>query len=231
MAEDEGSPAPGAALAEQRWEELRRVRLKGGGTPVLLSTVLGDLAGSGTRLVIELKSSGPAAPLAAMLDSSPGLKRSVAYVMSFSLAAVEAFAGALKERDVRVLWLLDNPVVPYEEDVKNEGETTFDYCNETLTMFLSRLGLVDRIRALGCGLHVQYNPCLTPSHVYAWRAELASILGTVAEGAWARDEEVFIGLWTDGSGAGFDRAATLVGWLPALSAVNTDLPAAFFEGR
>jgi len=230
MAENEDDPLASAAIAELQWADLQRLQLRGGATPVPLSAVLDDLAGTGTRLLVELKSMGAAAPLAAALDADERRRGAVACVISFSLATLEAFAGASKSGEVRLAWLVDNPVTPYAEELKNEGETTFDYGNETLTMFLARLGLTGRIQRLGCGLHVQHNPCLTPSHVYAWRSELASLLGAGSEGPEVSGEGPFVALWYDGGADSFDRAAELVRWLPAVSAVNTDLPAAFWDG-
>jgi glycerophosphoryl diester phosphodiesterase len=227
MAEDENDPLATTAIVDLSWGELSKLRVKGGVSPVLLSTVLEDLKGTGMLLAIELKSSGPAAHLADLLSTRSDLKESVACVLSFSLLAIERFQESMQTRDVRIAWVVDNPSTPYRDEDKNEGETTFDYANETLAMCLARLEMTDRIRELQCGLFVQYNPCLTKSHILAWRAELASIRLDCA----AAESEVFIGIWNDVSlDPGFDRAVTFLSWLSAVSTFHTDMPPAFWSG-
>ena len=86
----------------------------------------------------------PAAELARFLAAHAPLRRTVACVMSFSFPAIRAFwnafareAGNADEGSrmfdpvtrvtalVRVVWLLDNPTVPYAADELVPGETTF----------------------------------------------------------------------------------------------------------
>lgn len=213
-------------ISNLRWDEVLDLKLKDGSTPVLLSTVLEDLAGSATKLAVELKSADPAAPLAELLAKRPGLLASVGFVMSFSLSGLEAFSEALADAPKPiVVWLLDNPSTPYGDDI-NEGETTFDYTSESFAVFLERTGLSKRVKRLQCGLYLQYNPGLVPEHIHAVRSELATVCG---EQGKARADDHFLGVWSDASlDPAFDRATSLAALLPVVDAVNTDLPDNFW---
>lgn len=231
MMEDPTDPIAGEAIADLEWAEVRDIKLRGGATPVLLKTVLEDLHGTGTRLLVELKTLGAAAHTAEMLNHSPHLKGSIECVISFSLLTLETFHDALDAKDVKVTWVVDNPRIPYDPKGLDEGETTFDYCNETLEMFFTRLELIERMKRLKCGLHVQYTSGLTQEHICAWRSELSGLYREDGGDACAVDCKNFIGIWNDADlDPVFDRAATFAKWLPAVSGFNTDLPSVFFEG-
>lgn len=224
---DERASSPISGL---RWDEVQDFELKDGSTPVLLSTVLEDVAHSDTKLVVELKSSDPAEPLADFLAGRPELLASVGFVLSFSLAALEAFSAALSTvadaARPTVVWLLDNPSTPYGEDV-NEGETTFDYTSESFAAFLKRTDLSERVRRLQCGLYLQYNPGLVPEHIHTVRSELAAACGEPGE---TNAGDRFLGVWSDKSlDPAFDRATGLSALLPFVDAVNTDLPDDFWN--
>lgn len=223
MAQNEDDPLATALISDLTWKQIEAFPLKDGSTPVRLDTVLEDLSGTGTRLVIELKSSSPAKPLATFLAARRDLVPAVGFVMSFSLASVEQFVASNPPKEVRVLWLVDNPSIPYDEEVKNEGEQTFDYTAETLTAFLSRLKLTKRMQQLQCGLYMQYNPGLTPSHLENIRMELQNLYGTGAP-------KPFIGIWSDvGLDPDMDSAAGFSKWLPVVDALNTDMPDSFWS--
>ncbi|CAK0803561.1 unnamed protein product [Prorocentrum cordatum] len=144
VAEDPSQDLATRPIAELRWEELRRLRLRTDCKPVLLLTVLQefDLLPTSTRLAIELKSSSCAPRLAACLAERPELSAAVGFVLSFSLGVLEAFAATLGRvaADTRLVWIVDNPRVPYSEGGLDEGETTFDYSAESLPDFLERIG-------------------------------------------------------------------------------------------
>ena len=69
------------------------------------------------------------------------------FVLCFSLSALEAFSAALSTvADATmpiVVWLLDNPSTPHNDDV-NECVTTFDYTSESFAAFLERTDLSER---------------------------------------------------------------------------------------
>lgn len=256
MALDGGeSAATSTSISKQEWADIKDVLLKDGSKPVLLSTILQDLASTGTRLVIELKESGPAKPLAMFLEANPELLLVVGCVISFSLVALETFASSRfhnnndvkakmwsqfwpvrtlnssikpkgpSARTIPTLWLVDNPSVPYDPLYTNEGETTFDYASMTLTNFLAKEQLIERIRRLRCGLSVQYSPSLTPSYLRCMRSELEAVWG-----APAKPGECVLGLWSDASlDPGVDTAASLERWLPDVDVLNTDMPPAFWN--
>lgn len=210
-------------IADFSWEELGQLRLATGCAPVLLLTVLEDLLPTRTRLAIELKSSSAALPLAACLAERPELSAAVGFVLSFSLDALEIVAATLGRAaaDTRLVWIVDNPRVPYGEGGLDEGETTFDYAAESLPAFLERTGLTERVRSLGCGLYVQYNPAVTAQALFEIRAALRGLSGAGG----------LLGLWSDrSSDPGMDSAEALSSLLPALDVANSDLPRAFFGG-
>jgi len=220
VAEDPSQDLATRPIAELRWEELRRLRLRTDCKPVLLLTVLQDLLPTSTRLAIELKSSSCAPRLAACLAERPELSAAVGFVLSFSLGVLEAFAATLGRvaADTRLVWIVDNPRVPYSEGGLDEGETTFDYSAESLPDFLERTGLTERVRMLGCGLYLQYNLAVTAQALFELRAALRSVSSCG-----------MLGLWSDRSlDPGIDSADALSSLLPALDLANSDLPGAFF---
>jgi len=220
LAEDPSEELATRPIAELRWEELRRLRLVTGCAPVLLLTVLQDLAPTSTRLAIELKSSSCALPLAACLAGRPELWTAVGFVLAFSLNALEIVSSTLEGAgsDTRLVWIVDNPRVPYDEGALDEGETTFDYSAESLPDFLERTGLTERVRMLGCGLYLQYNLAVTAQALFELRAALRSVSSCG-----------MLGLWSDRSlDPGIDSADALSSLLPALDLANSDLPGAFF---
>lgn len=228
MAADPAEPRASSPISSLSWDEVRDVELKDGSRPVLLSTVLQDVAGSSTKLVVELKSSDPAAPLAEFLAEHPELLASVGFVLSFSLSALEVFTAALslvfEAARPMVVWLTDNPSAPYGDDV-NEGETTFDYTSESLGAFLARNALIERVKRLQCGLYLQYNPLLDSEQLRAVRSELTAMCGDV--GAITQS---FLGIWSDASlDPAFDTVTNISQLLPLVDAVNTDLPDSFWN--
>merc|ERR550525_740947 len=142
--------------------------------------------------------------------------------MSFSLDSLEQFALQLGDvvEGIRLMWLVDNPRVPYDADLLCEGETTFDYASEALPVFLERQGLTDRVRRLSCGLYMQYNPSLTPGCLRAVHDALRSLC----------ERSGFLGLWSDRSlDPSMDSLEGLSVWLPEVDFLNSDLPESFFE--
>jgi len=204
-------------IVELEWSELSELELQDGSTPVKLDTVLEDLLGTETRLVIELKISAPAAQLAAHLAERADLARAVAWVMSFSIVALELFAdgGGVQP----IAWLLDNPSVPFTSWA--EGETRFDCVAEDLGDFLVRIGVKERIQELQCGLYLQYNASTTPAHLRKVRADMIDLS---AEGSPS-----FLGLWSHvGCDPSFDNVDVLTSWLDVVDVINTDLPHNFW---
>jgi glycerophosphoryl diester phosphodiesterase len=207
-------------LESLSWDEVEDLELSDGSRPVLLRTVLEDLQGSGTRLVVETKTSAAAAALGRFLLLRPELTSAVAWIMSFSLKALEAFAEGYgpepveSKQTIRTAWLLDNPRIAYDASEVHEGETSFDYSRESVATFLARLSILDRVQRLGCGLYVQYNPSLTPNRLQHMRHELELV---------KQSPSTFLGLWSDASlDLDFDQPGRMSEFLPFVDAINTD---------
>merc|ERR1712007_382869 len=124
--------------------------------------------------------------------------------------------------------LVESPSTPYDPKVRNEGATTFDYASESLAVFLSSQGLLERVRALSCGFYLQYNPLLTMEHLLAIRADLEDLLGPRSNSCEV-PEYTFIGIWADAVlDPLIDCAAFIEKWLPLVDAFNTDMPRLFW---
>lgn len=221
MAEDPETDMAKKPICNMPWEAVSQVPLADGSTPVLLKTVLQDLLATNTRLVIELKTSLCAQPLGDFLKENGELVVAVGFVVSFSLQTLEMVHDAMSksERSVSLVWLVDNPRVPYDPEVCNEGETTFDPSAESLSTFLDRNDLSERVQKLGCGLSVQYNPSLTVSSLQTLRQQLTDLCGKGSR----------LGLWGDRSlDPQADSITHLAELLPLLDCVNSDLPDGFF---
>jgi hypothetical protein len=228
MAEQGDDRLATSPIAELEWNELSCLKFKDGSTPGRLDTVLEDLQGSETRLVIELKGSSAAAQLAAQMVNLGSLKQSVAWVMSFSLAALEIIAVSCgKDLFCPLLWILDNPSEPYNEADKNEGETTFDYPHEKLCDFLDRLGLKESVQRLQCGFYLQYNPSANPSQLVQVQSDMIEL---TRGDKGLHSNAPLLGLWSDASlDPAFDSVEKLGSWLEVVDAVNTDLPPHFWH--
>jgi glycerophosphoryl diester phosphodiesterase len=210
-------------IGQLLWSEIQDLPLSDSSTPVLLETVLADLEGTGTKLVIELKSSGPAVPLGDFIATCGGHIDAIAWVMSFSFAAIETFTRSCPSSTVRTAWLLENPISPRREAAILEGEILFDYPSERLSGFLVRTGMTERFRRQGCGIYLQYRPGLLPMHMATLKADIR---------AEVPDGTDFVGLWTDAAvDAGFDNVASACEWMDSLDAINSDLPSTFWHSQ
>lgn len=225
--DDEESEMKKVLIRDLEWSQVAQMKLKDGCSPVLLSTVLEDLKGTRTTLAVEIKDHFVAIPLAQMLHTQADLRSSVGFVMSFNFESLEQFSQEFDRlgripREFPIAWLVDNPSVSYPTDTLDAGEKTFNPSKEPLLTFLSRLGLVDRMRATRAGLYLQYNPTLTPVHITEVKSHLMELLQCIAT-------EAFVGLWSDiGIDPTFDTVQSLRQWTQVCSAVNTDLPPNFF---
>jgi glycerophosphoryl diester phosphodiesterase len=218
-------------IAELDWSELSQLRLKDGSTPVKLEDVLKDLFETEMQLVVELKTSDAALVLGRLLSSRHDLVASIAWVMSFSFAALECFVeNGGREADCRIMWLTDNPREAYSEIC--EGETTFDCTSETLASLLDRLSITERFRQSAPGLYIQYNPRMSPSHLSKLRCEAAEIYASNQQNfrhGNSSSDMPLIGLWSDALlDKSFDRAEELARWVEVVDMINTDFPTEFF---
>jgi len=208
-------------IEELDWEEIKEFKLHDGSRPVLLSTVLDDLMGTNTRLAVELKCSRLALPLAKYLLQTPELASAIGFVMGFSADSVVILRGVLCNHaalsKMRVLWLVDNPTVPYLTEDKNEGETTFNFLEHNVTQFLQAQSSYQSLLTVGFhGIYIQYRPGLTPSHISSMRQELSTLIGSALS-------DIFVGIWSDGGlDPEFDTPASLVRWTEIADGVNTD---------
>jgi len=208
-------------ICDMPWDVVMQVPLADDSTPVLLETVLHDLLPTSTRLVIEMKTSLCAQPLGDFLTRSCELVEAVGFLLSFSLETLEIVHAAMSNTAIclPLVWLVDNPRVPYDPEDYCEGETTFDPCAESLSTFLDRNGLSERVRKLGCGLSVQYNPSLTVASLQALRQQMTNLC---SEGS-------LLHLWSDRDlDPEADCVMHLTELLPVLDCANSDLPDGFF---
>eukprot|EP00977_Amphora_coffeiformis_P011610 scaffold2782_cov182-Amphora_coffeaeformis.AAC.40 len=203
------------------WDKIKDFELLDGSKPVLLSTVLSDLKGTNTRLALELKESSLALPLAKYLMRNPDLVSAIGFIMGFAVDTVLIFRGAVNNHpilgNIKVLWLVDNPSVPYLEQEKNEGETTFNYLDTTLTDFMQSQPDTNLLLSVGFhGLYIQYRSGLTLSHLVSMRQELSILTGVPPD-------QVFIGIWSDtGLDPDFDTPESLAKWAAVSDGLNTD---------
>jgi len=233
VAQDPGCDAARTAISELTWKELCSLSLKDGSTPVRLTTVLADLITTRTRLVIEMSSTGPAAPLAQLLNRRRDLLPAVAWVMSFSMHSLKLFSEHGAPEEVRKGWLLDNPRIPYEATSLKEGETTFDYTRETLQTFLERTGWTEVVQRMKCFLYLQYHPSLTTPQLSEIREELRNVLeetsaADVASSAVVRN--CALGLWSDiDLDPRMDTEAAFDHLIDAVDFINSDMPDTFWK--
>lgn len=207
------------------WATIQEFELLDGSKPVLLSTVLADLKGTSTRLALEVKCSRLALPLAKYLIQHPDLVSSIGFMMGFAADCVIIFRGAARNhtvlREIRVLWLVDNPREPYSEDVLDEGETTFDFLKLSVTDFFTQQNSVASLLfSVGFhGLYIQYRSGLTPTHVSNIRQELTTLMGPNDV------SDIFVGIWADGElDPDFDTPENLSKWAEVADALNSDCP-------
>jgi glycerophosphoryl diester phosphodiesterase len=192
------------------WNDIKVFELLDGSNPVLLSTVMTDLKETNTRLAIDLKCSNLAKPLALFLFRYPELISTIGFIMGFALDSGALFRENLP--DITFLWLVDNPSSPYNVEDILEGETTFNYLEQSVGDFLKNKPAFNAFD----GMYIQYRPGLTSDHVLSMRLRLADILGR-------HPTDVFIGLWSDsGLDPEFDFPGNLQKWESLFDAINTD---------
>jgi glycerophosphoryl diester phosphodiesterase len=113
--------------------------LPDGSSPPLLSTVLDSLIALSSRmtLYIELKSAESAAQLARALENNPTfLQKLNLIIISFSLNSLGILRRSFHSAPLHLLWLVDNPRIPYSPESLDDGELTFDICHQTFEEFL-----------------------------------------------------------------------------------------------
>ena len=150
---------------------------------------------------------------------NPDLVSSVGFVMGFAVDTVLIFRGVTRQHPIlgqmKVLWLVDNPSVPYLEQEKNEGETTFNYLDTSLTDFMQSQPDINLLLSVGFhGMYVQYREGLTFSQLASMRRELSILTGL---------NKVFMGIWSDpGLDPDFDTPESLAQWAALSDGLNTD---------
>ena len=223
-AADPSDPRAMSAIASQTWAELASLPLLDGSTPVLLSTVLRDLLRSKTKLVVELKIQGPVRSLARMLAKHPELRERVGAIISFNIDTLVCFHNeysALGADHIQLCWLLDNPSVAYGPENLDDGETLFDYGNESLAEFADKHDVRGKLASIKAGVNIQYNKALTPAIAQGIRADLCAITGL---------DRVFVAMWSDVRlDPEFDCVSSLRRWLEHLDAAGSDVPADFWD--
>lgn len=176
------SGAP-VALANMPWSDISALKLPDGSSPPLLSSVIASLSTGGldpvasvaspsTTLYIELKSQAGAAQLAHALARTPHLLRHMHFIfISFSLLSLKILrqqfqAAAPSAAPLRLLWLVDNPRVPYPPEALDDGELTFDICGCSFGQFLDANHLRQLFLEVAPeGLGIQFVKCWADTRV------------------------------------------------------------------
>ena len=93
-------------------------------------------------LYVELKSQEAAAQLAQTLKQKPQLllEHNLIFI-SFSLTSLKIMRQCLQHAasvavPLRLLWLVDNPRIPYPPESLDDGELQFDICSQSFEEFL-----------------------------------------------------------------------------------------------
>lgn len=211
-------------ISELNWCDLQPLQLQDGSSPVRLTNVLEDLVSTQTRLVIEMSSTDPAAPLAALLRARGDLLPAVGWVMSFSINSLTEFVERGAPDEVRKAWLTSNPRTPYDASLMKEGETTFHYTRETLQTFLDRVGFTEMVKKTKCFLYVQYHHSVTTPHLAELREEIRRVLADPIAG------DVALGLWSDIElDPHMDREDSFCEFIEAVDFINSDMPDSFWN--
>ena len=131
------------ALADMLWADVSALKLPDGSSPPLLREVVESIASPSMALYVELKSQKAAALLAQTLRNSPQLLLLMHFVfISFSLDSLRILRQSLQPAaPLRLLWLVDNPRIPYPPESLDEGELRFDICRCSFEQFLDENGL------------------------------------------------------------------------------------------
>ena len=131
------------ALADMLWADVSALKLPDGSSPPLLRQVIDAIASPSMTLYVELKSQKAAALLAQTLHNSPQLLLQVRCIfISFSLHSLQILRRLLQPpAPLRLLWLVDNPRIPYPPESLDDGELTFDICRFSFEEFLDVNGL------------------------------------------------------------------------------------------
>ncbi len=128
------------ALSDLLWSEISEIELPDGSNPPLLSSVIDSLSSSTMTFYVELKSQESAALLAQTLKHDPRLLLQMRLIfISFCLNSLNILRQAFQLQpavQLRLLWLVDNPCIPYPPESLDEGELTFDICRCSFEEFL-----------------------------------------------------------------------------------------------
>lgn len=213
------------------WKDIESLKLKDGSTPTLLATVLEDLKGTETSLIVELKALNGAEHLAKFLSSNISLLPAVGAVMSFNFLTIEAFnhyflvedRKAVITRNFPVVWIVGSLTedVDPDEDLA-EGEARFDIKSESFETFLSYHSFTERFTRMNAGVYLQYYTAMTAASIESVASSLTGLLG-------CDRKDVFMGIWSDRIlSARYDNRIHLSELSRAVDVLNTDLPSNFF---
>lgn len=130
------------ALRDLLWSDISAVKLPDGSSPPPLTDVIDAVGSSRITLYVELKSQEAAARLAQTLQEDPRLllERNLIFI-SFSLSSLKIMRQRLQPvasfaAPLRLLWLVDNPRIPYPPESLDDGELQFDICSQSFEAFL-----------------------------------------------------------------------------------------------
>ena len=130
------------ALRNLPWSEISALQLPDGSSPPQLTDVFESIGPSSMTLYVELKSQEAAAQLAQTLKQKPQLllEHNLIFI-SFSLTSLKIMRQCLQHAasvavPLRLLWLVDNPRIPYPPESLDDGELQFDICSQSFEEFL-----------------------------------------------------------------------------------------------
>jgi hypothetical protein len=141
------------------WADVSAVKLPDGSSPPLLSTVIDRIASPSVTLYVDIKSQESAAQLALILKETPQLLSRMQFIfISFSLLSLKILRQSFEPAmPLRLLWLVDNPRIPYPPEALDDGELMFDISHGSFEEFLVANNVLELfLEVAPDGLGIQY---------------------------------------------------------------------------
>ena len=131
-------PSGRARLCDMVWADVSAVKLPDGSSPPLLSSVIDSIASPSMTLYVDIKSQESAAQLARILKDNPQLLSKMQFIfISFSLFSLRILRQSFEPATpLCLLWLVDNPRIPYPPEALDDGELMFDISRGSFEEFL-----------------------------------------------------------------------------------------------
>ena len=152
-------PSGRARLCDMLWADVSAVKLPDGSSPPLLSSVIDSVASPTLTLYVELKSQESASQLARTLKDNHQLLSKMQFIfISFSLFSLKILRQSFEPAmPLCLLWLVDNPRIPYPPEALDDGELTFDIGHGSFEEFLVANNVLELfLEVAPDGLGIQY---------------------------------------------------------------------------